>query len=408
MHVEPLHQRGLMVERQLSVRLESQDVRTVELRARLEGPGVRRIALTAPTTVRLEPHEPTRAALAIRPEAVPAVEACRLREVVVEAFAAGADREPLGRLDARVEGTPPRCGRFFAADSVWNRPLRADAPIDRGSPSLVGELRRQVDDNYRARFGPEINAHQYGVPIYTVARSQPTIRVALEPSGEHTRELQAGFTAVPLPAEARPARGTDRHLVVWQPATDTMWEFWALARGPDGWRASWGGIMRDVSRGPGYFEPAGGGVEWGATATGLPLAGGLITVAELERGRIDHALAFAVPEARAGSWAAPAQRTDGESQSRDAIPEGARFRLDPDLELDQLDLPPLTRMMAEAVQRYGMILRDQAGVVAFYGEDPASAGSDPYPQLLGGQTAAEALRSFPWDRLQVVRMRRGS
>ena len=67
--------------------------------------------------------------------------------------------------------------------------------------------------------------------------------------------------------------------------------------------------MRRRVREPGYFSSdAWPGAEpwWGATATGLPLLGGLITIDELERGRIDHALAMAIPDARAGVWAQPA------------------------------------------------------------------------------------------------------
>ena len=37
--------------------------------------------------------------------------------------------------------------------------------------------------------------------------------------------------------------------------------------------------------------------------------------------------------ARAGVFSWPAQRTDGLLDSPDAIPEGARFRLDPNLDI---------------------------------------------------------------------------
>ena len=115
-------------------------------------------------------------------------------------------------------------------------------------------------------------------------------------------------------------------MVVWQPSTDTMWEFWrarqvgrlarALGRPHDGRLEE-----------PGYFTDP--NPRWGATATSLPLLGGLMRLDELEAGRIDHALAFALPESRADAFSWPAQRTDGNSNHLNAIPEGARFRLDP-------------------------------------------------------------------------------
>jgi hypothetical protein len=61
-------------------------------------------------------------------------------------------------------------------------------------------------------------------------------------------------------------------------------------------------------------------------------------------------------------------------------------------------------MLADAAQRYGMIVRDKAGVVAFYGEDPGRAADDPWRDALEGRPAAELLRPFPWDRLQLLRM----
>jgi hypothetical protein len=402
--VAPLDRGELTAERQLRLTVSGEAAESIRLEAELEGGG-ESVRLVAPATVDVEPGRPRDVSLAVRREAAQIVRSCARRTVVVSA---SPDAGPSALVRAPIRSSPPECGRFFAPDSVWNRRLSDDAAIDPLSDALVAELRRQVEQNYQAGFGPEINAHEYGVPIYTVPKTQRTTRVTVDQTGAHTRELRDAFAAVPLPPEARPAQGTDRHLVVWQPETDTMWEFWNLRRRSDRWVASWGGRMRRVSRNRGYFTPTSSGVEWGATGTGLPLVGGLITVAELQQGRIEHALAFALPEARANVWVTPAQRTDGKLDSPNAIPEGARFRLDPALNLNELELPRLTRLIAEAVQRYGMVLRDQAGVVAFYGEDPAAAGADPYRELLAGGSAADALRAFPWDRLQLLKMRRGT
>src|SRR5213079_1948589 len=110
---------------------------------------------------------------------------------------------------------------------------------------------------------------------------------------------------------------------------------------------------------------------WGSSASSLPMAGGMVTIAELQSGHIDHALQLLIPTSQKGVFAWPAQRTDGTDTSSTAIPEGARFRLDPNLDLSQLSLPPVTRMMAEAAQTYGMIVNDVThGTVGFRIEDP--------------------------------------
>ena len=112
---------------------------------------------------------------------------------------------------------------------------------------------------------------------------------------------------------------------------------------------------------PGPVRSAG----WGASATSLSIAGGLITLEDLEKGQINHALAIAIPNARGGVYASPAQRTDGYSTEPLSLPEGAHLRLDPNLDLASLHLPRLTLMIAEAAQRYGIVVRDSAANVAF-------------------------------------------
>jgi hypothetical protein len=290
---------------------------------------------------------------------------------------------------------PPR---FFARDSIWNAPLPDDAPLDPRSAELTGAF----------RTGPWIQTTEYSTPIYTVVADEPRVRVTLDVTANYGATLQSAFASVPLPASARPASGADGHLAVHQPSTDSMWEFWHLRRLADGWHARWGGAMQGVSRNAGYFSPAswpGAGTHWGATATSLPLVAGTMLVSELQSGSIDHALAMSVPNARAGVFAFPAQRTDGTSADPLALPEGARLRLDPRLDLNALNLPPLARAMAVAAQRYGMIVRDKTGAATgFFAEDPTPTGANPYAQLYGGSWPVDLLAAFPWEHVQLLRM----
>jgi hypothetical protein len=149
-----------------------------------------------------------------------------------------------------------------------------------------------------------------------------------------------------------------------------------------------------VSSDPGYYRritnPTGGLIEdsgWGATASSLPMVGGLITLADLASGHIDHAVAVMVPMAKGNAFYFPAQRTDGGDASPAAVPEGARFRLDPTLDLSALQMSPVARMIAEAAQKYGLIVNDQTGAtVGFRAEDPTplmrSGQSKPLPEVL--------------------------
>jgi hypothetical protein len=122
----------------------------------------------------------------------------------------------------------------------------------------------------------------------------------------------------------------------------------------------------------------------------------------MQDGHIDHALAIAIPEPRYNLFTTPAQRTDGFRFTPAAIPEGTRFRIDPNLDLSTLTMPPVTRIIAEAVQKYGMVVRDRAGSVSFYAEDPTPTGTNPYPGFYNNQYPDKMLASFPWSRLQAL------
>jgi hypothetical protein len=304
------------------------------------------------------------------------------RPIVLATFVAFIALLPAGADAATV--------RPFSRTSVWNTPVPSSAPRSPVSSTYVTELVRQVTED-----GSWINSSSYSAPVYTVPRDQATVRVTIDKSASI---LQAAFTQVPIPASAKPASGSVAHMVVWQPSTDRMWELYGARLAADGWHMRWGGMMSDTSTNPGYFSPA----TWGATATALPLLGGMMRIDELLAGKIDHALALSIPEAKQGTYVWPAQRTDGKLDAPHAIPEGTHFRLDPSLDVNALPMPPSTKMIARAAQRYGMIVRDQASTVTLYAEDPTPTSISLKTAAFRGKSGGQVMASFPWDRLQVV------
>jgi hypothetical protein len=300
---------------------------------------------------------------------------------------------------------PP--GPLFAPASVWNAPIPADAPVDPNSAYLVQSLTAEIAREEAAGIGPWIQTTDSSTPLYTVPRDQPTIPVRLPVQSGRFVALQRALLHVPIPANATPAAGSDRHMTIYQPATDRMWDLWEAAKLPDGWHAAWGGAIDHVSRFPGYYTAGawpGATSQWGATASSFPVIGGTILVRELRRGRIDHALAMDVPDTRAGVFAWPAQRTDG-TGGEDTLPEGARLRIDPRVHLGSLGLPPATLVLARAAQRYGIIVRDRTThATAFYAQDPTPRRYDPYAELFGGESPGALMAAFPWTDLQVMRM----
>jgi hypothetical protein len=231
--------------------------------------------------------------------------------------------------------------------------------------------------------------------------------------GTNPQHLRLIATQAGYASNSRTDDGSAQLSAIAPPTTGT-------AATPGHWHAQWGGRMIDVSSNPGYYydipDPKGGYLEydnWGATASSLPIAAGLITLADLASGRINHAIALMVPKAKASVAYCPALRTDGYDTSPNAIPEGAHFRLNPRLDLSKLQMPPITRMIAKAAQKYGLIVNDQTGVTAgFRAEDPTplmrEGHPDPYvkyftdPETGKYEMPSQFLTSFPWSHLQLL------
>jgi hypothetical protein len=282
--------------------------------------------------------------------------------------------------------------RPFAVTSPWNVALPANAPLAPNSQALADSLRSDV-----ATYGQWINSYSYSSPVYTVGPDQPLVTVVPDKANP---QLVAAFQNVPLPANVRPATGSDAQLVLIQPSTGKMWEFWKLRKDANGvWRAGWGGWDDDYRTDDGVYD----GSNFGAAGSGLALLGGMPRLAEMDAGVIDHALALVVPKTTKSLLTAPAVRTDGTVDGAGTIPMGTRFRIDPDVDLSKVSMTNAARMYAVAAQKYGMIVRDTTtSTVAFEMEDPTPAGINQNTRYFGGKSASQALYSFPWWAVEVV------
>src|SRR3954451_22688662 len=233
---------------------------------------------------------------------------------------------------------------LFARDSFWNAPLPGDAALDESSSPRTAALVSEINREQQLKIGPWIDERYNSTPFYVVGAKQPQVHVTLDSTNGTAVYLRKVLSrGVPIPNGARPAAGSDGHMTVYQPATDTMWEFYRATLEADGWHADWGGAMQHVSTNPGYYSSAAwpdapSAWNWGSTASSIPIIAGTITIAELRTGHIDHALALAVPNPCARTFSWPAQRTDGGSTAPDCMPEGAHLRLDPSLDVDSLNV----------------------------------------------------------------------
>ncbi len=286
--------------------------------------------------------------------------------------------------DRTVPPPPPDPGLFSGVGSPWTRLIPPDAPVEPRSDEYVRGLIIQP---------LVVSQLKWTIPLYDAHASTPRSDVELTADWAPRKTLRS----VPIPEAARPDPAGDAHLVVNDTSTGCVYDFWGARREEDGrWTAQWAGAL-----------PAEGtGLYWGglaARASGFSAAAGLILPEELRNRRIDHALVFAYPLTRAGGPVPPATNSDGRSSSPIALPQGARVQLDPSLNLDTLDLNTTERTIAEALQRYGMVLGDSSGGFTLYAAHPQSQHPDSFKGLLPAETWV-SLDKIPVERFRVLKL----
>lgn len=297
----------------------------------------------------------------------------------------------------------------FNQNSFWYKPIDAGAPVNEDNAAYVKTLQEDLAANGQAT----VNTAGYAPPVYVVDSATPRRKVSHNLcTGPVSDPVWVGnqwsqqFDEVPVPDQAQPAVGSDGEIVIWSPSTDEVWEMWQFRRDGGSLSACWGGKIEDASKSDGVFPRP-----FGVTASGLSLLGGTVRIDELRSGRIDHAIAIGVNRPRAGVYSWPANRTDGTWSSDAAIPEGTRFRIDPSLDVDKLNISPIAKIIAKAGQTYGFVVRDNTtGPVVVYAEDSGPyvrAGKpNPYTEMFGAEQHTWMI-GFPWDRMQALPLDHG-
>jgi hypothetical protein len=318
--------------------------------------------------------------------------------------------EPASALaSARSSVNPLPTDSIFSPSSFWYQPIPVNAPLHPNSANFTADFLRQV----KAYYGNvTINTTSFASPVYTVPGNTPTTAVKFwDCQGKRYTDpkLIQQWSAVPMPAYAQSASGTDAEMTVYQPATDTIWEFWEAGNQGGVWQACWGGRFQNVSKSDGIW-PKG----YGTTATGLPFLGGQITAEELQRGEIRHAIGISLVDVERWdivSW--PANRSDGYNPNNapNRIAEGQRFRLDPSINVDALKIHPVAKIIAKAAQKYGFVVWDKAGSISLRAQNPKSytvlGKPNPYNDLFTGTAQYAVLNGFPWNKLQFLPMNYG-
>jgi hypothetical protein len=296
--------------------------------------------------------------------------------------------------------------RPFNDSSPWNTPIASNAAVDPASAAMIADL-ASIPGQDKLWF----NIDSYSIPVYWVDSTVTplvTVMAGLGGTGFRTGAPKEGDAAgsglAPIPANAMPADGTDRHLAIIDKNVGTEWDFYNAAKNGATWTVDLAATL-DLG-GTGVRPPEHDSPWWaghGARACGFGLIAGLVTADELRAGHIDHALVLAYPHIRSRYYTPPA--STAQAAVADALPTrgimcGGHIQLDPSLDITTLGLSASGLVIARALQKYGAFVGDYSGAISLYADESPDALAYWATGILADDTA----QRIPLNRFRVLQI----
>jgi hypothetical protein len=244
---------------------------------------------------------------------------------------------------------------LFPPDDVWNADISA-LPVDAHSARWLASMSASTT-NLHPDFGASGDPQApYGIPYTVVGSSHPKVSVSFTYADESDPGPYPLGTDTPI--EGGPNATGDRHAVMVDSSSCTLYELYDAHYSPSGSTAGSGAIW---NLGSDQLHPAG----WtSADAAGLPILPGLLRYDEVAAGSVTHAVRFTAARTdRSYVW--PARHQAGSASDPALPPMGARFRLKAGFDISRYSAP--ARAVLRAMQRYGLILADNGSNWYFTG-----------------------------------------
>jgi len=284
----------------------------------------------------------------------------------------------------------PNCP-MFPADSVWNTDISA-LPVDAHSAAWLASM-DSASTFLHPDFGPDPGGFPYGIPDNIVTSSHPLVSIRFQYASESDKGPYP-FGPDTLIEGGRNAGG-DRHAIMVNKSTCTLYELWDARYAASGPTAGSGAIWSLTSN---RLRPAG----WtSADAAGLPILPGLLNYSQVRAAvrsgqPITHAIRFTA-QATQSAYLWPARHEAGSGASPSLPPMGARFRLKAGFDVAGFcsDTAPYcadAKAVLTEMQHYGLILADNGSNWFFQGSA--------YPQWPGALVSL--LKRIPASAFQAV------
>ena len=273
---------------------------------------------------------------------------------------------------------PPSIGGcpMFPESNVWNTPV-ADLPVAERSADYVSRI--GADATLHPDFGAGLHeGAPIGIPFVIVPMNQPKVAIRFKAFGDEPAvpdESDAGPYPIPAnaPIEGGPNSQDDRHVIVVQQGSCTLFELYKAVPNPD---KSWSAVSAAKFDLEGHELRIDGHTS--ADAAGLPILPGLVRYDEVASGEIRHALRFTAPRTqKAYVW--PARHQASSDTDATLPPLGMRFRLKADFDITGFSRN--NQVILRALKTYGMILADNGSPWFLSGAPDKSWNDDELRQL---------------------------
>lgn len=310
--------------------------------------------------------------------------------------------------------------QLFPVDNPWNQRIAA-APVAANSAAIMNNIvARYGDGRLHPDFGQNYrNGNDlYGIPFNVVhGNSTPKVSVVLDAYADESDPVPA-----PIPLNAviegdfqngpRPGldnRG-DSHMIIYDVDNNIAYEFGRASRpseNPDGrWHADVQTVwdMRTNS-----FRTLG----WTSVdAAGLSILAGLVRpdealpVSQGGQGVINHAIRFTLQNSIIlNKYIYPASHVANPGNNNLAIqpPMGGRFRLKAGVDISQLN--PQSRIIAQAMKDYGLIVSDNGSNFYFTGASYSVDAANQFTYTWNDndiQDSTRGLKSLRFSDFEVV------
>ncbi|MET0344498.1 MAG: hypothetical protein ABW252_26020 [Polyangiales bacterium] len=259
---------------------------------------------------------------------------------------------------AAPDGSAPSSTRFFP-EGAWMYQRVDQAPVDPDSATITQWLKNA------GGFGTGQMRIDFSIEVLTAVAGTP--RRAFTRTGDfYSPDCDPAPFPVPAGGALEGETGYactndgDCHLIVVDRAAHRLYEMWRANIVGNVFNGGCAAIW-DMRR---VYGPEGRGEQCtSADAAGFPIAPLLFTADEVAAGSIDHAIRFILPNERMrdDTYQHPANHAGGPSGPPNAPIYGSRWRLRADYPLASLPNEG-ARVVARALQRYGMALADGGNI----------------------------------------------